>query len=186
MKKILFFLFLFMLLVSCSQPSTTSTEKEAGKTIAQENYENGSSYEIKFVKDTSGNVEQTGIGYSYSFADGRKVGFAITKQTSKNGSIYKAIIMAQRTTSAFSSGFWDSYKINIGNTNVYLSQPISTPMAENGNYQFLIIGGLSASDIETLTNATLICIDLLNSTNPQVNTKFVIPNRFQLALLEYL
>jgi hypothetical protein len=184
MRKILFFL--FVLLVSCSQPSTTSTEKEAEKIIACENYEDGSSYEIKFVKDTSGNVEQTGIAYSYSFADGRKVGFAISKQTSKNGSIYKAIIMAQRTTSAFSSDFWNSYEINIGNTNVYLSQPISTPMAENSNYQFLITGGLSASAIERLTNATLIYVDLINSTNPQVNTRIVIPGRFQLALLEYL
>ena len=94
--------------------------------------------------------------------------------------------MAQRESAEFSTNFWSSHQINIGNSNIYLNQAISTPLAENGKYQFLITGGLNTTNINKLMNATLITVGLLNTDNPQVNTIFVLPPKFQLAILEYL
>lgn len=184
MKKILLFLFTSLIFFGCAPEK--NTESENSKIIVSETNDDGSSYDIRVTEETSGDLTETGVAYSFTSTDGRKLGFAVIKQNSKNGSIYKAIIMAQRESAEFPSGFWSSYKINIGNSNIYLNQAISTPMEENGKYQFLITGGLDPIDINKLTNATLISVGLLNAENSQVNTIFVIPAKFQLAILEHL
>lgn len=184
MKKILFILFTSLLVFGCAPEN--NTESENTKIIVSETNADGSTYEIKVANETSGDISETGVSYTYTFTDGRKLGFAVIKQNSKNGSIYKGIIMAQRESGEFSTNFWTSHKINIGNSNIYLNQAISTPLAENGKYQFLITGGLDTTDINRLMNATLISVGLFNADNPQVNTIFVIPPKFQLAILEHL
>ena len=184
MKKILFILFTSLLFFGCAPEN--NTESENPKIIVSETNADGSSYEIRVADETSGDISETGVSYTFTFTDGRKLGFAVVKQNSKNGSIYKGIIMAQRESGEFSTGFWNSHKINIGNSNIYLNQAISTPLAENGKFQFLITGGLNIIDINKLMNATLISICLLNTDNPEVNTIFVLPQKFQLAILEHL
>lgn len=184
MKKILFILFTSLLVFGCAPEN--NTESENTKIIVSETNDDGSSYEIRVTDETSGDISQTGVAYSFTSTDGRKLGFAVIKQNSKNGSVYKSIIMAQRESAEFPSNFWTSHKINIGNSNIYLNQAISTPLAENGKYQFLITGGLDTTDINRLMNATLISVGLFNADNPQVNTIFVIPPKFQLAILEHL
>ena len=159
MKKILFILFTSLLFFGCAPE--TNTESENPKIIVSETNADGSTYEIKVADETSGDI-------------------------SENGSIYKGIIMAQRESGEFSTDFWTSHKINIGSSNIYLNQAISTPLAENGKFQFLITGGLNIIDINKLMNATLISIGLLNTDNPEVNTIFVLPQKFQLAILEHL
>ena len=184
MKKILFILFTSLLFFGCAPEN--STESENPKIIVSETNADGSSYEVKVADETSGDISETGVSYTFTFTDGRKLGFAVIKQNSKNGSIYKGIIMAQRESGEFSTDFWTSYKINIGNSNIYLNQAISTPLAENGKFQFLITGGLDTTDINNLMNATLITVGLFNTDNPEVNAILVLPQKFQLAILEYL
>ena len=187
MKKILLILFTSLFFFGCAQETQeNNTESENPKIIVSETNLDGSTYEIRVTDETSGDISQTGVTYTFTATDGRKLGFAIVKQNSKNGSIYKAIIMAQRESAEFSNNFWTSYKINIGSSNIYLNQAISTPLAENGKFQFLITGGLDTTDITKLMNATLITVGLLNTDNPQVNTILVLPPKFQLAILEYL
>ena len=184
MKKILFILFTSLLFFGCAPEN--NTESENPKIIVSETNADGSSYEVKVTDETSGDISETGVVYTFTATDGRKLGFAVFKQNSKNGSIYKGIIMAQRESGEFSTDFWTSYKINIGSSNIYLNQAISTPLAENGKFQFLITGGLNIIDINKLMNATLISIGLFNTDNPEVNTIFVLPQKFQLAILEHL
>ena len=184
MKKIFLILFTSLLFFGCAPEN--NTESENPKIIVSETNADGSSYEIRVTDETSGDIEQTGVFYSFTATDERKLGFAVIKQNSKNGSIYKAIIMAQRESTEFPSNFWNEHKINIGNSNIYLNQAISSPLAENGKFQFLITGGLKILDINKLMNATLISIGLLNTDNPEVNTIFVLPQKFQLAILEHL
>lgn len=184
MKKILFILFTSLLFFGCAPEN--STESEDSKIIVSETNADGSTYEIRVADETSGDISETGVVYTFTSTDGRKLGFAVIKQNSKNGSIYKAIIMAQRESGEFPTDFWTSHKINIGSSNIYLNQAISSPIAENGKYQFLITGGLNILDINKLMNATLISIGLLNTDNPEVNTIFVLPQKFQLAILEHL
>ena len=199
MKKILFILFTSLLFFGCAPEN--STESENPKIIVSETNADGSSYEVKVTDETSGDISETGVVYTFTFTDGRKLGFAVIKQNSKNGnfgsrkrprkrrndgSIYKGIIMAQRESGEFSTDFWTSHKINIGSSNIYLNQAISTPLAKNGKFQFLITGGLNIIDINKLMNATLISIGLLNTDNPEVNTIFVLSQKFQLAILEHL
>ena len=184
MKKILFILFTSLLVFGCAPEN--STESENPKIIVSATNADGSSYEVKVADETSGDISETGVSYTYTFTDGRKLGFAVIKQNSKNGSIYKGIIMAQRESGEFSTDFWTSYKINIGNSNIYLNQAITTALAENGKFQFLITGGLNIIDINKLMNATLISIGLFNTDNPEVNAILVLPQKFQLAILEHL
>ena len=184
MKKILLILFSSLLVFGCAPEN--NTESENPKIIVSGTNADGSSYEVKVADETSGDISENGVSYTHTFTDGRKLGFAVVKQNSKNGSIYKGIIMAQRESGEFPTDFWTSYKINIGNSNIYLNQAISTPLAENGKYQFLITGGLATTDINKLMNATLISIGLFNTDNPEVNTIFVLPAKFQLAILEHL
>lgn len=184
MKKIILLLFTSLFIFGCAPEN--NTESENPKIIVSETNADGSSYEVKVTDETSGDISENGVVYTFTFTDGRKLGFAVIKQNSKNGSIYKGIIMAQRESGEFSTDFWTSYKINIGNSNIYLNQAISTPLAENGKFQFLITGGLNIVDINNLMNATLISIGLLNKDNPEVNTIFVLPQKFQLAILEHL
>ena len=184
MKKILFILFTSLLFFGCAPEN--STESENPKIIVSATNEDGSSYEVKVADETSGDISETGVVYTYTATDGRKLGFAVVKQNSKNGSIYKGIIMAQRESGEFPTDFWTSHKINIGNSNIYLNQAISTPLSKNGKYQFFVTGGLNIIDINKLMNSTLISICLLNTDNPEVNTIFVLPAKFQLAILEHL
>lgn len=184
MKKLLLILFTSFLVFGCAPEN--NTESENPKIIVSETNADGSSYEIRVTDETAGDISETGVVYTFTFTDGRKLGFAVIKQNSKNGSIYKGIIMAQRESGEFSTDFWTEYKINIGSSNIYLNQAISTPLAKNGKFQFLITGGLNTTDINKLMNATLITVCLLNTDNPEVNTIFVLPQKFQLAILEHL
>ena len=184
MKKHLLILFTSFLVFGCAPE--TNTESENPKIIVSETNADGSTYEIRVTDETSGDISETGVYYTFTFTDGRKLGFAVIKQNSKNGSIYKGIIMAQRESGEFPANFWTEYKINIGDSNIYLNQAISTPLSENGKFQFLITGGLDTTNINKLMNATLISIGLYNTDNPQVNTIFVLPQKFQLAILEHL
>lgn len=184
MKKIILLLFTSLFIFGCAPEN--NTESENPKIIVSETNADGSSYEVKVTDETSGDISENGVVYTFTFTDGRKLGFAVIKQNSKNGSIYKGIIMAQRESGEFSTDFWTSYKINIGDSNIYLNQAISTPLSENGKYQFFVTGGLNIIDINKLMNATLISIGLLNTDNPEVNTIFVLPQKFQLAILEHL
>lgn len=184
MKKLFLILFTSLLFFGCAPEN--STESENPKIIVSGTNADGSSYEVKVADETSGDISETGVSYTFTFTDGRKLGFAVVKQNSKNGSIYKGIIMAQRESGEFPTDFWTSYKINIGNSNIYLNQAISAPLAENGKFQFLITGGLDTTDINKLMNATLIKVCLLNTDNPEVNAILVLPQKFQLAILEHL
>ena len=184
MKKILLILLASLFVFGCAPEN--NTESENPKIIVSETNADGSSYEVKVTDETSGDISESGVSCTFTFTDGRKLGFAVIKQNSKNGSIYKGIIMAQRESGEFPTDFWTSYKINIGNSNIYLNQAISSPLAKNGKFQFLITGGLNILDINKLMNATLISIGLLNTDNPEVNTIFVLPQKFQLAILEHL
>ena len=184
MKKLLLILFTSFLVFGCAPEN--NTESENPKIIVSETNADGSTYEIKVADETSGDISETGVSYTFTFTDGRKLGFAVIKQNSKNGSIYKGMIMAQRESGEFSTDFWTSYKINIGNSNIYLNQAISSPLEENGKYQFFVTGGLDSMDINKLMNATLITVCLLNTDNPEVNAILVLPQKFQLAILEHL
>ena len=75
MKKILLILFTSLFIFGCAPEN--STESENPKIIVSETNLDGSTYEIRVTDETSGDISQTGVTYTFTATDGRKLGFAI-------------------------------------------------------------------------------------------------------------
>ena len=185
----LFYLFVavfLLLLAGCSNISDSGSANNDSEATLWSNSENGFTEKIKLKKTVEDGVTTTALSYLMAEdSSGKGVGFGVLKIESSNTEIYKGVIITKRETEEFPNNFWTHYKINCGQSTVSMTNAISGPVVEDGFFEFMIIGELSASKINDLKNANVIQVTLSNSDYPERNTTFVCDSNFVLNLIKY-
>ena len=184
MRKILIVLLGLFLLAGCAQQSGDNKETGAVDQLLYSEQDDGAAYEIRYKKDWQTASNGGGEIHPDRHPD-RKKGGAGCEQ-GRNLTLQQRVpvgIMAGRKTEAFPNSYWDRYTISLGQDNLYLDNAMSTPSEEGDEYRFLLVGGISRSDLQKLKEATLITVQLISSTNPERTTKMPVVPNFQKALL---
>lgn len=185
MRRILSVLLGAFLLAGCAQQSGDNKDSGAVDQLLYSEQSDGATYEIRYKKDVADGITAEVVNYILTDPQtGRRVGLAVNKEgTSPSNSVYRLGIMAGRKTDPFPNSYWDRYTISLGQDNLYLDNAMSTPSEEGGEYRFLLVGGISRSDLQKLKEATLITVQLISSTNPERTMSIPVVPNFQKALL---
>ena len=175
---------LISFLFGCSN-STEDSSSDDNKTLWKQT-ENGYTEKVIYTENNDDGIKTTAIAYTLVEDSTEKgVGFAISKMESNNNTIYKGIIIAKRVTEAFDDDFWNQYTISCGQNTIIMSNAIGGPTEEDGDYEYIIIGGLSALQLEALKNASTLSISIENSSYPERETSFVCNYNFIKNLIKY-
>ena len=192
MKKHRLFLLLIIcigcLLVGCSNPSnsTGGSSSENDGEILWEKSENGYTEKIKLLETSEDGIQTKAITYTIlEDATEKGVGFGILKIESNNNIVYKGAIIARRKTAAFPSGFWTHYKISCGQNRITMSDAVCAPDEEDGYYEYIVLGGISETQLTALKNANQLVISLLNPSDSTRNTTFACDYNFITNLIKY-
>lgn len=189
MRRFLILLLGAFLLAGCAQQSGDNNGGGRGPGAVDQllysEQADGATYEIRYKKDEADGITTEVVNYILTDTQtGRRVGLAVNKEgTSPSNSVYRLGIMAGRKTDPFPNSYWDRYTISLGQDNLYLDNAMSTPSEEGGEYRFLLVGGISRSDLQKLKEATLITVQLISSTNPERTISIPVVPNFQKALL---
>ncbi|MBP5251340.1 MAG: hypothetical protein J6Z17_02885 [Treponema sp.] len=189
-KKILnlFYLFGIAILLStagCSNPSNSDSENKDSQSTLWSKSENGVTEKIKLTKTVEDGLTTTALSYtSVEESSGKGVGFGVVKIGTSNSPLYKGVIIARRKTEEFPHNFWTNYKIDCGQSTVSIANTIGGPDYEDEFFEYLIFGGLSASNINALKNANQLQIFLQNPDYPERYTTFVCNYEFIIQLIK--
>lgn len=191
--NILLALLLSGLILGCSN-AANNDDKNSGndknndvtEKILWEETLNGYKEKVLLSEVTKDDIKTKSLAYSIiEEASGKGLGFGISKIESNGNRIYKGFIAAKKTTEAFEESFWNQYKISCGQSTIIMSNAISGPNKEDEDFEFMIMGGLSESQIEALKNANELVITLQNSDNSNRNTTFACDYTFVINLIKH-
>lgn len=186
MKKILLIVLSALLIMGCKQEvSNKDTNPSSEDSILYSGTVEGGSWEIRYKKDVVEGITTEVVNYILTnTSTGERRGVAVNREgTSTLNSVYKFGIMAGKKSEPFPNGFFNEYEISLGQSNLSLSNAVSAPAQDGTEYQFIIIGGITHSNLQSLKAATLITVELRhNSEESRTATIPVHPN-FQKALL---
>ena len=191
--NILLALLLSGLILGCSN-AANNDDKNSGndknndvtEKILWEETLNGYKEKVLLSEVTKDDIKTKSLAYSIIEEEsGKGLGFGISKIESNGNRIYKGFIAAKKTTEAFEESFWNQYKISCGQNSISMSNVVHGVDEENGDYEFIIMGGLNESQIDALKNANELVISLQNSENSNRNTTFACDYNFVLNLIKH-
>ena len=181
---------LVSILLGCSTPTTESSptvdnNPDDYKTLWEKS-ENGFTEKVKYKEANDDGIKYTAIAYTLVEDSTEKgVSFGVVKMESNNNIIYKGAIIVKRVTEAFEDNYWNYYTISCGQSTIIMSNAIGGPAEEDGNYEFIIMGGLSQLQLDALKNASVISITIENTDVPERKTSFVCNANFIKYLIKY-
>lgn len=187
--NILLALLLSGLILGCSNAANNDdnkTDDKSGTKILWENKENGYSEKVELGEGSEDGLHEKIIWYSIvEDATGKGLAFIISRIESNNNVIYKGAIIAKQKNEAFSQDYWTHYKISCGQNTISMSNVVHGADVENGEYEFLIVGGISEIQLNELKNANVINISLENENDSERNTSFYCNSNFVLNLIKH-
>lgn len=176
---------LVSVLFGCSSPTTESSADDDNKPLWEKN-ENGYTEKVVRKETNEDGIKTTVLAYTLvEDSTERGVGFGVAKMESNNNTIYKGIIIVKRVTEAFEENFWNHYTISCGQTSIIMSNAIGGPAEEDGDYEYIIMGGLSELQLEALKNASVLTITIENTDYPERQTSFICNSNFIKNLIKY-
>ena len=176
---------LVSVLFGCSSPTTESSADDDNKPLWEKN-ENGYTEKVVRKETNEDGIKTTVLAYTLvEDSTERGVGFGVAKMESNNNTIYKGIIIVKRVTEAFEENFWNHYTISCGQTSIIMSNAIGGPAEEDGDFEYIIMGGLSELQLEALKNASVLTITIYNTDYPERQTSFICNSSFIKNLIKY-
>ncbi len=151
MKKILIILISVLLLAGCSNANQDASDGSSGDNSYWSQTENGITKKITIKENEQNGATSKVIAYSELYSDGTGMGFGITRVTTGNTVLYKALI-ALKGTSPFTDTDFNKYLIDVGGSSIFMQSPAGGALVEEGIYEFAILGSLYESQITFLKN----------------------------------
>ena len=147
---------------------------------------NGYTEKVVLTETTEDGLKQTSLGYSVvEDSSGKGVAFGVIRLESNGNKVYKGVIAAKRRTMEFTNSFWDRYIISGGQNTVLMSDVVGGPTEEDGEFEYIIMGGLSELQLNYLKNASIINITITSSEDSSRNTSFICSGQFINNLIRY-
>lgn len=179
----------FILLLSgCKDPNSSndSSENKDDEQVLWTDSSNGYTKKVVLTETTEDGLTSTSLGYSLvEDSSGKGVAFGVVKLESNGNKVYKGIIAAKRKDMGFTNSFWDRYIISGGQNTVVMSDAVGGSTEEDGEFEYIIMGGLSELQVNYLKNASMIKITLTSSVDSTRNTSFVCAGQFINNLIRY-
>lgn len=173
------------LFTACSNPNNGGAGSDNGTTLWEET-KNGYTGKVVLKEGTEDGMKATGLTYTIQEnSTGKRMGFGIVKLEANGNIIYKGSILAERKDEPFQDLYWSKYQISCGQSSIIMSNVVGAPVEENGNYEYMIVGGISAIQLTALKNANLLMITLTNSDDTSRNTTFGCNYNFITNLIKY-
>lgn len=185
MKKCIVFVLFFLSLTTGCKQEVSPKDIKGEDILLYSGSVDGGTWEIRYKKDVVDGITTEVVNYILTnTSTGQRLGVAVNREgTSTLNSVYKFGIMAGRKSEPFPNGFFDKYEISLGQSNLYLSNAVSTPAQDGAEYQFIVIGGITHSNLQSLKAATLITARLRNSSDESRITTILVHPNFQKALI---
>lgn len=186
---LLFLSILFLLLsTGCKNPngSNDGSDNKDDEQILWTDSSNGYTEKVVLTEITEDGLNQTSLGYSVvEDSSGKGVAFGVIRLESNGNKVYKGVIAAKRRTMEFTNSFWDRYIISGGQNTVLMSDVVGGPTEEDGEFEYIIMGGLSELQLNYLKNASIINITITSSEDSSRNTSFICSGQFINNLIRY-
>lgn len=186
---LVFLSILFLLLsTGCKNPngSNDGSDNKDDEQILWTDSSNGYTEKVVLTETTEDGLKQTSLGYSVvEDSSGKGVAFGVIRLESNGNKVYKGVIAAKRRTMEFTNSFWDRYIISGGQNTVLMSDVVGGPTEEDGEFEYIIMGGLSELQLNYLKNASIINITITSSEDSSRNTSFICSGQFINNLIRY-
>lgn len=186
---LVFLSILFLLLsTGCKNPngSNDGSDNKDDEQILWTDSSNGYTEKVVLTETTEDGLKQTSLGYSVvEDSSGKGVAFGVIRLESNGNKVYKGVIAAKRRTMEFTNSFWDKYIISGGQNTVLMSDVVGGPTEEDGEFEYIIMGGLSELQLNYLKNASIINITITSSEDSSRNTSFICSGQFINNLIRY-
>ena len=182
----LLFMMVSIFLIGCSNAADQNNNDDSNVRTLWENTEGSNSQKVNLKETEKDGIKTKALTYTLQEnSTNRRVGFGILKIESNNNVVYKGVIMAGRKTGAFSSDFWTNYRISCGQSNITMANAVGSLDKEDDYYEYIVMGGISENQLNTLKNANVLSISLQNPNNSERNTQFICDPNFIINLIRY-